>query len=80
MTLIKVPASKPSKAKKSSESSYRLKTYLQSDPTVTERLMNNSDLGGILGRIGNLQAEVNALAQSSQGSSRSQSPGSQDSR
>ncbi|EGZ70272.1 hypothetical protein NEUTE2DRAFT_68271 [Neurospora tetrasperma FGSC 2509] len=63
MTLIEVPASKPSKA-----NSYRLKTYLQSDPTVTERLMNNSGLDGIKGRIGILEAEVNALAQSSYGS------------
>ncbi|KAK3344919.1 hypothetical protein B0H65DRAFT_548679 [Neurospora tetraspora] len=83
MTLIKVTASKPSKAKwgcrKSSESSHRLNTYLQSDPTVTERLLNNSDLDGILGRIGSLQAEVNALAQSSRGSP-SPSSGSADSR
>ncbi|KAK3950602.1 hypothetical protein QBC32DRAFT_371854 [Pseudoneurospora amorphoporcata] len=79
MTLIKLPASKPSKAKKSSESSYRLNTYLRNDPTVTERLMNNSDLDGILGRIDHLETEVNALAQSSQGS-RPQSSGSADSR
>ncbi|KAK3486986.1 hypothetical protein B0T13DRAFT_120883 [Neurospora crassa] len=68
MTLIEVPASKPSKANKSSESSYRLETYLQSDPTVTERLMNNSGLDGMKGRISTLEAKVNALAQSSYGS------------
>lgn len=71
MTLIGIPALKPSKAKKLSESSYRLSAFLQSDPTVTERLMNNPDLDGILGRIDNLQTEVNALARSSQ---RSPSP------
>ncbi|KAH7635959.1 hypothetical protein B0T09DRAFT_379709 [Sordaria sp. MPI-SDFR-AT-0083] len=79
MTLIKITASKPSKAKKSSESSYRLSTYLQSDPTVTERLMNHSGLDGVLGRIDHLEAEVNALAQSSRGS-RPPSSGSADSR
>ncbi|KAK3392574.1 hypothetical protein B0T20DRAFT_482709 [Sordaria brevicollis] len=79
MTLIYVPVSKPSKANKSSESSYRLSTYLQSDPTVTERLMNNSNLGGILGRIDSLQTEVHALARSSRGTPSPRS-GSADSR